>query len=144
MVNGKFQDAVIIFISPDVKKTAKYYRDVFSCKVVEHYENEEPFAALYRDNIEIVVVKAKKEKVISNRERYGAGYDAYLDPENIDMVGALHRELKEKGAEIAVEPRLTPYGSYEFVVKDIDGRLIGIGLVKDQKTFFNSSENGIS
>jgi hypothetical protein len=32
---------------------------------------------------------------------------------------------------------MTPYGCYEFVVEDIDGRLIGIGRIRDQNVFFN-------
>jgi hypothetical protein len=31
---------------------------------------------------------------------------------------------------------MTGYGSYEFVVEDVDGRLIGIGRIRDRETFF--------
>lgn len=136
MANTKLDNGVIVFVSPDVEKTAEYYRDVFGCKVVDHYENEEKFAAVYRDKVEIVIVQLKKGKYISNSKRYGAGYDAYIDPETVEGVEPLYNELKENGAEIAIEPHITSYGSYEFVVKDIDGRLIGIGRIKDNNTFF--------
>jgi uncharacterized glyoxalase superfamily protein PhnB len=133
---AKFDSGEIIFISPDVGKTAVYYHDVFGCTVAEHYDNEEQFAALYRDKFEIVVVQSKKGKYTPNSKRYGAGYDAYLDTEYVEGVDPIYSELKQKGAEIAVEPHITPYGSYEFVIKDIDGRLIGIGRIKDNNTFF--------
>lgn len=31
---------------------------------------------------------------------------------------------------------MTSYGAYEFVVEDADGRLIGIGQIRDPETFF--------
>jgi hypothetical protein len=34
---------------------------------------------------------------------------------------------------------MTEYGSYEFVVEDVDGRLIGIGRVRDRGTFFHGA-----
>ncbi len=138
MAKTKLDNGAIVFISPDAEKTAGYYHDVFGCRVVKHYENEEKFAALYRDKVEIIVVQAEKGDVISNLERYGAGYDAYLDPEDVAGVDIIYGELKQKGANIVREPAVTTYGCYEFVVKDIDGRLIGIGRIKDNATFFKS------
>ncbi|WP_458784789.1 hypothetical protein [Vallitalea sediminicola] len=37
------------------------------------------------------------------------------------------------------KPQKTEYGTYEFVIKDIDGRLIGIGRICDNKTYFEDS-----
>ena len=31
---------------------------------------------------------------------------------------------------------MTPYGSYEFVLEDIDGRRVGIGRIADEDVFF--------
>lgn len=136
MVKTKISQGATVFVSPDVERTARYYRDVFGCRVVAHYENEEPFAAIYRDRAEIIVVQAKQGDIASNTARYGAGYDVYLAPEDVAGVDTLYDELKQKGATIAVEPHLTTYGCYEFVVEDIDGHLIGIGKIKDEDTFF--------
>ena len=138
MAKVKLDNGVIIFISPDIEKTVTYYQDIFGFKAVTHYENEEKFAALYRDNVEIIVVQSRKGDIISNLERYGAGYDAYLDPEDIKGVDAIYDELNQKGADIITEPTVTSYGCYEFAVKDTDGRLIGIGKIKDNNTFFKS------
>lgn len=139
MSNSKLSNAVIVFVSSDVRKTADYYRNVWRCRVVEHFDKEEPFAALYRDAIEIIVVQAKHGEVVSNQQRYGAGHDAYLVPEEVDGVDALHAELKAKGARVIRPPSLTSYGSYECVLEDIDGRRIGIGRVKLKETFFGSA-----
>ncbi len=132
----RLSNGAIVFVAPDVRKTAAYYQDVMGFRVVEHYDKAERFAALYRDAVEIVVVQAKHGKVVSNRVRYGAGYDAYLDPEDVKGVDLLYADLREKGATIASPPAATAYGSYEFVVEDIDGRLIGIGRIKDSEEFF--------
>lgn len=34
---------------------------------------------------------------------------------------------------------MTAYGSYEFLIEDIDGRLIGFGRVSNEETFFKDS-----
>ena len=99
-----------------------------------------PFAALYRDSVEIVVVQAKHGRFESNGARYGAGFDAYIDPETVDQVDLYFAELKEKGARIVRAPAMTDYGTYEFVVEDIDGRRIGIGRIRDKDVFFRSGE----
>lgn len=136
MSNSKLSNAVIVFVAADAQKTADDYRDVLGFRVVEHFDKKEKFAALYRDAIEIVVVQSRYGEVISNQERYGAGYDAYLVPEDVEDVDALYAELKEKGAKIVSLPSLTSYGSYEFVFEDIDGRRIGIGRIKYNEVFF--------
>jgi uncharacterized glyoxalase superfamily protein PhnB len=139
MCGSKLVNAVIVLVSAEAVKTATYYRDVLGFRVVGHFDKEESFAALYRDEVEIVVVQAKHGQVISNHERYGAGYDAYLDPETVAGVDDLYAELKEKGANIVSPPSLTLYGSYEFVVEDIDGRRIGIGRIKETGVFFGET-----
>lgn len=45
-----------------------------------------------------------------------------------------------KRGKIIEEPRRTYYGSYEFIAEDIDGRLIGIGLIEDKKISFENSD----
>lgn len=127
-----------VFVSSDVKRTAEYYRDVVGFELVANYENDEPFATLYRDTVEIVVVQAARGQVESNLQRYGAGFDAYLDTDELAGVDLLYEELLGKGAHIAAAPALTAYGSYEFVLEDIDGRRIGIGLIKDEGVFFKN------
>lgn len=136
MSKTKFVNGAIIFVSPDVRKTANYYRDVMGFKIVEHYDNEEQFSALYRDAVEIIVVQSKFGNIYSNKQKYGVGYDAYLAPENVEGVDTIFFELKEKGAKIVKSPIMSSYGNYEFVIEDIDNRLIGIGKIKDKEKFF--------
>jgi catechol 2,3-dioxygenase-like lactoylglutathione lyase family enzyme len=136
MDRARLDNIAPVLVSPDLRRTAEYYRDVLGFELVENYENAEPFATLYRDSVEIVVVQAARGEVESNSARYGAGYDIYLDPEELAGVDLLYEELRDKGAQIAAAPALTPYGSYEFVLEDIDGRRIGIGRIKDEDVFF--------
>lgn len=71
MAEAQLSNGVIVFVTPDVRRTATYYRDVLGFRIVEHYDKEEPFAALYRDAVEIVIVQAKYGEVVPNRIRYG-------------------------------------------------------------------------
>jgi uncharacterized glyoxalase superfamily protein PhnB len=129
----------IVLISGQVERTATFYHDVLGFRVVGHYEQAEKFAALYRDGVEIILVQAKQGKVRSNREQYGAGFDAYLVPDYPDdVVMAFYNEVTARGAKIVQPLGTTPYGSYEFALQDIDGRIIGVGHVKDEQRFFGS------
>ncbi len=136
---ARLVNAAAVFLTPDIRRTAAYYRDVFGFTVVEHYDADEAFAAIYRDDVEIILVQARHGDVQSNAARHGAGFDLYLDPDTVEGVDSIHEELKAKGARIAREPAMTAYGSYEFVVEDVDGRLIGIGRIRDRETFFRGS-----
>jgi uncharacterized glyoxalase superfamily protein PhnB len=135
----RLANAAAVFVTPDVRRTADYYREVFGFSVVEHYDAEEAFAAIYRDDVEIILVQAEHGDFRPNRALYGAGYDLYIDPDTVQGVDALYGELKSAGARIAREPGLTAYGSYEFVVEDADGRSIGIGRIDDRETFFRGA-----
>ncbi len=128
-----------VFVSEDVKRTMEYYVDVLGFKYAGHFDKADQFAALYRDSIEIVIVQKRKGKVESNTRRYGNGFDAYIDPDTLEGVDLLFREFQEKQVKIITEPRITDYGSYEFVFEDIDGRRIGVGLIASNDKFFENS-----
>ncbi len=128
-----------VFVSEDVKRTTEYYVHVLGFKYASHFDKADQFAALYRDSIEIVVVQKQKGTVDSNTKRYGFGFDAYIDPDTLEGVDLLFREFQEKQVKIITEPRITEYGSYEFVFEDIDGRMIGVGLIANKDRFFANS-----
>ncbi|MGA9762131.1 MAG: VOC family protein [Gaiellaceae bacterium] len=141
MERARLDNVAPVLVSPDLRRTAEYYRDTLGFDAVEHYESAEPFVALYRDSVEIVVVQAARGQVESNAARYGAGHDVYLDPENLAGVDLLYEELREKGARILAAPAMTAYGSYEFVLEDVDGRRVGIGRIKDEGVFFKRTSS---
>ena len=128
--------SAIVLMSEDINKTIDFYKNQLGFEVIKNFEHEEKFAACYRDNVEIVVVQIKKGKVISNTKRYGAGFDAYLVPEDVN---AFYNEIKDKEVKIIEKPVLKSYGSIEMKIEDIDGRIIGIGRVEDQEVFFNKN-----
>lgn len=62
-----------------------------------------------------------------------------IDTRTVDGVDKIYEEYKSKKVKIINELNLTDYGSYEFVFEDIDGKQIGIGRIKSNKTFFKES-----
>lgn len=139
MKRAKLDNAAAVFITPDLRQTAVYYGEVFGFTVVERYDAPEPFAAIYRDSVEILLVQAQRGEFQPNTVRYGAGFDIYLDPDSVEGVDSMFAELTAKGARIVREPGMTPYGTYEFVVEDGDGRFIGIGRIGERETFFRGA-----
>lgn len=128
-----------VFVSEDVRKTVNFYVEKLGFKFAAHYDKIDNFATIYRDSIEFVIVQSKFGKVESNTKRYGAGYDAYIDTDTVDGVDIIYEEFVSNGVKIVAIPRKTDYGSYEFVIEDIDGRLIGIGLIYSNQIYFENS-----
>ena len=139
MKNVKLTNVCPVLISEDIVNTVSFYVEKLGFKYAKHYDKINNFATIYRDSIELVVVQSKFGKVESNSKRYGAGYDIYIDPDTIEGLYELYREFLSKGVKVISEPKKTDYGSYEFAVEDIDGRLIGIGLIYDNKIYFEDS-----
>jgi catechol 2,3-dioxygenase-like lactoylglutathione lyase family enzyme len=136
MNQTNLSSSAIVFVVPEAEKTAKFYRDKIGFRMVGHFDKAEKFAALYRGGIEIIVVQAKFGEVHSNREHFGAGYDAYLVPENAEVVQDFYHELVAARVEIVDEPFRTAYGSNEFSFRDCDGHIIGVGCIKEKEVFF--------
>lgn len=140
MKNVKLTNVCPVLVSEDIVKTVNFYVEKLGFKYAKHFDKIDNFATLYRDSIELVVVQSKFGKVESNTKRHGAGYDIYIDSDSIDGVDDIYQEFLSKGVKVIVKPRRTDYGSYEFIVEDIDGRLIGIGLIEDNKVYFENSD----
>jgi predicted lactoylglutathione lyase len=140
MDNGvKLVNICPVFLANDVIKTTEYYVEKLGFKYAKHFDKNDNFAAVYRDSIEIIIIQKRKGQIESNTEKYGNGYDAYIDTDTLDGINVLFNEFKQKGVKIIKEPNITDYGSLEFVFEDIDGRNIGVGLISNNKLFFNDS-----
>lgn len=74
-----------------------------------------------------------------NRMRYGAGFDVYMSPATVEGVDEVCAEYRATGARVVREPAMTPYGSYEGVVEDIDGRHVGIGRIRERHALFRGA-----
>jgi hypothetical protein len=114
-----------IFPTPDIIRTAEYYKKIMGFKSVSYLDAMEPHICLYRDSVEIILTKSKRLEVVPNRELYGYGYDAYLIT---DKQQELQEEFRSAGAVIARSLYHTDYHNQEFVVEDIDGRWLGFGI----------------
>lgn len=117
-----------IFPVPDILKTARFYTDSLGFRAVEYVECEEPHICLYRDKTEIILLKANTDRVFTNRELYGYGYDAYLYTSEMEE---LEKQLRRNRVKIARPPSMTDYKNREFVIEDIDGRWIAFGRKED-------------
>jgi catechol 2,3-dioxygenase-like lactoylglutathione lyase family enzyme len=135
MAEYKLVNCAAVLVAPDVRKTAEWYREKLGFRVVGKFDSPEPFAALYRDSVELILVQAKFGTVENNRIRYGAGHDVFLAPETPAGVDGLHAEFAARGVRIVQTPQWTPYGVYEMVLEDPDGRRIGVGCIRDAASF---------
>ena len=117
-----------IFPVPDILKTARFYTDSLGFRAVEYVECEEPHICLYRDKTEIILLKANTDRIFTNRELYGYGYDAYLYTSEMEE---LEKQLRRNRVKIARPLSMTDYKNREFVIEDIDGRWIAFGRKED-------------
>ncbi len=124
-----------IFPVPDMKKTADFYVNVLGFSAVEYLNCEEPHICLYLDKTEIVLLQAETDSVLPNRELYGYGYDAYLYTNDQETV---ERDLIAKGVKVVRPFYVTDYQNREFVIEDIDGRWLAIGLKIIHETIYLS------
>ncbi len=86
-----------IFPTPDIKRTATYYKEVLGFRVEEYLDVKDPHICLYRDFTEIILTKSNGQEVIPNRKLYGYGYDAYFITGSQEI---LQEELEYSGAKI--------------------------------------------
>ena len=117
-----------IFPVPDIRKTARFYTDRLGFRAVDYVECEEPHICLYRDKTEIILLKANTDRVFTNRELYGYGYDAYLYTSEMEE---LEKQLRRYRVKIARPLSMIDYKNREFVIEDIDGRWIAFGRKED-------------
>ena len=133
---ARFTNIAPVFIAQDLKTTVSFYTEKLHFTSAEHFDKREAFAAIYRDEIEIIVVKGRHGLVQENMARHGAGFDAYIDTETVDGVDVAYKECQERGVATLARPHMTDYGSYEFTFQDPDGRIIGVGRIADRNKFF--------
>ena len=124
----EFTGLSCIFPVPDIRKTARFYTDRLGFRAVEYVDCQEPHICLYRDKTEIILLKANTDRVFTNRELYGYGYDAYLYTSEMEE---LEKQLLKNEVKIARPLSMTDYKNREFVIEDIDGRWIAFGRKED-------------
>ena len=119
-----------IFPTPNIKRTAEFYVKNLEFNAVEYLNCAEPHICLYKDDIEIILTDSKGKSVITNREQYGYGYDAYIIVDNQEE---LQKEFVSKSLKIVKRLSVTDYNNKELVLEDVDGRWLGFGVKLDTK-----------
>jgi len=114
-----------IFPVPDIRNTTKFYTEKLGFRAIEYLECLEQHVCLYRDDVEIILLRANTDKVLPNRTLYGYGYDAYLYAENQEL---LEKEFTENNVKFIKHLHTTDYQNREFVIEDTDGRWLAVGL----------------
>jgi hypothetical protein len=114
-----------VFPTLDIIKTADFYEQMVGFKAVQYLDANEPHICLYRDITEIILTKSNGQKVIPNREFYDYGYDAYFITKNQEE---LQKEFLNSNVKIVRSLDSTDYNNKEFVVEDINGRLLALGI----------------
>lgn len=117
-----------IFPTPNIRKTADFYVKKLGFNAVEYLNSKELHICLYKDDIEIVLTDSKGQRVITNHELYGYGYDAYVvvyDPEE------LQKEFENLCLKIIRRLSVTDYNNKELILEDVDGRWIAFGVKLD-------------
>ncbi|MBE6128751.1 MAG: glyoxalase [Erysipelotrichaceae bacterium] len=114
-----------IFPVPNILKTAEYYAGKLGFTAVGYLDCDEPHVCLYRDNVEIILLQANTDRIQTNRELYGYGYDAYLYTDNQEK---LEKRFVSRDVKVVRPLAVTDYQNREFVIEDIDGRWLAFGL----------------
>ncbi len=108
----------------DIEKTADFYSQKLGFKAVKYLDVSEPHVCLYRDSVEIILIKVLKGTFKSNHISYGYGEDVYFYTKK---QAELYQEFKEKGIKIIKDLCITDYNNKEFIIEDCDGRYIAFG-----------------
>ena len=119
------QHSLLILPVVDLERTARYYFEAVAFKAVAYLRSEQPHICLYRDSVEIILIKSKLARIEPNRIAHGYGYDGYFTAQDIRPI---YDELVLGNVKIVKPLETTDYGNFEFVFEDIDGRWIGIGV----------------
>ena len=114
-----------IFPTPDICRTAAFYHDKLGFRRVDYLDASEKHICLYRDSVEFILTQSNGQRVIPNRELYGYGADDYLI---VREQQELQDEFEAKGVKIVQRLRTTDYHNREFIIEDIDGRWLCIGI----------------
>ena len=109
----------------DVGETVAYYQRVLGF-TPDYVAGTPPvFAIMSRDGLALMLrLVAAPERIVPS-EAQGGTWDAFFW---VRDVGALHRELCAKGAQVVYGPMVqAEYGMEEFAVRDRDGHVLGFG-----------------
>jgi len=129
-MKAKLLHSLLILPVPNLIETASFYEKKIKFKAVQYLESKEPHICLYRDDVEIVLIKSKLSSIKPNRILHGSGYDGYFT--TLD-VKSFYQEVCKSNVKIVKSLNITDYNNQEFAFEDMDGRWIAVGLKQRTK-----------
>lgn len=114
-MNTTLESNLLILPVPDINQTSDYYTKFLRFKAVKYLQSQQPYICLYRDNVEIILIQSKLQKIAPIRIVHGYGYDGYFTAKNIKP---MYEELVAKNVKIVKPLGKTDYGNIEFVLED--------------------------
>ncbi len=116
-----------VLLVRDVVAAANHYRDALGFKYDHFYGDPPGFVILMRDGLHLMLKQVAPDiPLLPNRERCDEIWETYFWVSDADT---LHAEFVAKGATIQYGLCNQPYGCREFGVRDLDGYVIGFGMV---------------
>ncbi len=112
------------FFSSDLKKTLIYYRQNLGFETQYEYGDPPFYAGAIRDGLSIFFRHLDVVPPLPPNKFDDELLDAYI---RVEDVRQLHKEFSNRGVELFRDIAEKPWGYTEFVVKDLDGRLLCFG-----------------
>jgi uncharacterized glyoxalase superfamily protein PhnB len=112
------------FFSGDLDRTLNYYRENLGFETQFEYGDPTFYAGAIRDGLSIFFRHVDQPLPWPANKYSDEMLDAYLRVENVDW---LFNEISSTDTQIVRTLAGMPWGYTEFVVKDVDGRLLCFG-----------------
>lgn len=112
----------------NIEKTAKFYENKLGFTSKKFLDSKEPHICLYKDSVEIILIKALTGNFKPNHTLYGYGYDLYFYTKDQEK---LENEFIKNGVKFIKRLNTTDYNNKEFVIEDCDSRLVAFGCKVD-------------
>jgi catechol 2,3-dioxygenase-like lactoylglutathione lyase family enzyme len=116
---GRLSGIAPQFLVDNIERAIGYYRDQLGFNLDFSYETF--YAGVSRDSVVIHLKCAPK--ILSDRtnRKENEHLDAYI---SVTRVGALHDELRSRGALITRPLEARPWSCIDFYVEDLDGYIL--------------------
>lgn len=112
------------FFSSDLHKTLAYYRDTLGFETQFEYGEPAFYAGAIRDGLSIFFRHLDAPPPLPPNKFDHELLDAYL---RVEDIARLHDEFAGRGVTFFRDMAAMPWGFTEFVVRDVDDRLLCFG-----------------
>ena len=117
------------FFTADMRKTLSFYSEQLGFETQFEYGDPIFYAGAIRDGLSIFFRHIDHVSPVPDEKYRDELLDAYIRTEDIS---GLHAEYAARGVAFFRDISERPWGFTEFVVRDIDGRLLCFGQATSQ------------